>query len=257
MFFFCHCSQMEHVGGWQSQERWMSTRNQRGDFPTRVPSTQPLTQRAKEHPVITATTVVLNLDTVPRSTPTSLFVFVASISLCDLCFPARRNSQGLFWTCKGLRTCCQGTANSRLTLACSLLLRVLFGYVLLKIKLVFKTCNSFDFLESFCFHVLCSWRINKCDIISLLLISRQLYQTWAGKPPGQETKRVCALWCGINQGIFLEYVSGKGKKKGGQMKEYYFISSYIILIIINQEFGSEILLSYWFIYLKVYVLFLF
>lgn len=73
-YFLCHCSKMEKVGGWQSEERWISTRNQRRDFPTQVPSTQPLTQplpqHAKQHPVITATTVVLNLDTVPRSTPT-------------------------------------------------------------------------------------------------------------------------------------------------------------------------------------------
>lgn len=84
--FLCHCSKMEKVGGWQSQERWMSTRNQRRDFPTQVPSTQPLTQplpqHAKEHPVITATTVVLNLDTVPRSTPT----FSVCICLLQLVF---------------------------------------------------------------------------------------------------------------------------------------------------------------------------
>lgn len=76
----------EKVGGWQSQERWMSTRNQRRDFPTQVPSTQPLTQplpqHAKEHPVITPTTVVLNLDTVPRSTPT----FPVCVCLLQLVF---------------------------------------------------------------------------------------------------------------------------------------------------------------------------
>lgn len=89
--FFCHCSKMEKVGGWQSQERWMSTRNQRRDFPTPVPSTQPLTQplpqHAREQPVITVTTVVLNLDTVPRSTPTlpvcvCLLQLVFDISAC-------------------------------------------------------------------------------------------------------------------------------------------------------------------------------
>lgn len=103
--FLCHCSKMEKVGGWQSQERWMSTRNQRRDFPTQVPSTQPLTQplpqHAKEHPVITATTVVLNLDTVPRSTPT----FPVCVCLLQLvfdisAFPACLNlSEAVFSYC--------------------------------------------------------------------------------------------------------------------------------------------------------------
>lgn len=74
----------------------MATRNQRRDFPAQVPSTQPLTQplpqHAKDKPVITATTVVLNLDTVPRSTPTvpvcvCLLQLVADISA----FPLARN----------------------------------------------------------------------------------------------------------------------------------------------------------------------
>lgn len=97
--FFCHCSKMEKVGGWQSQERWMSTRNQRRDFPTQVPSTQPLTQplpqHAKEHPVITATTAVLNLDTVPRSTPT----FPICVCLLQLVFDI--SAFQLAWTSQG------------------------------------------------------------------------------------------------------------------------------------------------------------
>lgn len=78
----------------------MSTRNQRRDFPAQVPSTQPLTQplpqHAKEHPVITVTTVVLDLDTVPRSTPT----FPVCVCLLQLvfdisAFQLAQTSQGL------------------------------------------------------------------------------------------------------------------------------------------------------------------
>lgn len=105
--FLCHCSEMEKVGGWQSQERWMSTRNQRRDFPTQVPSTQPLTQplpqHAKEHPVITVTTVVLNLDTVPRSTPTflvyvCLLQLVFDISAFQLAWASLGCQPSLFYT---------------------------------------------------------------------------------------------------------------------------------------------------------------
>lgn len=91
MCFFCHCSKLEKVGGWQSQERWISTRKQRRDFPAQVPSTQPLTQPlpqlAKEHPVITATAAVLNLDTAPRSTPTET-VYVCLLPLAFDIFPS-------------------------------------------------------------------------------------------------------------------------------------------------------------------------
>lgn len=96
--FLFHCSKMEKVGGWQSQERWISTRNQRRDFPTQVPSTQPLTQprpqHAKEQPVITETTVVLNLDTVPRLTPTlSVHVCLLQLAFDISCFQPPWTSQ--------------------------------------------------------------------------------------------------------------------------------------------------------------------
>lgn len=128
--FLCHCSKMEKVGGWQSQERWMSTRNQRRDFPTQVPSTQPLTQplpqHAKEHPVITVTTVVLNLDTVPRSTPTfsvcvCLLQLVFDISAPQLA-PNLARTVSLFPLCTSVLqtskiypTCWLGAAHSWLT----------------------------------------------------------------------------------------------------------------------------------------------
>lgn len=110
--FLCHCSKMEKVGGWQSQERWMSTRNQRRDFPTQVPSTQPLTQplpqHAKEHPVITVTTVVLNLDTVPRSTPTlpvcvCLLQLVVDISAFQLAWTSQTEAVSLFLLCTSVQ----------------------------------------------------------------------------------------------------------------------------------------------------------
>lgn len=69
--------------------------NKEGTSQAQVPSTQPLTQplpqHAKEHPVITVTTAVLNLDMAPRSTPTDP-VYVCLLPLafdifCSLASP--------------------------------------------------------------------------------------------------------------------------------------------------------------------------
>lgn len=238
---------MEKVGGWQSQERWMSTRNQRRDFPTQVPSTQPLTQplprHAKEHPVITVTTVVLNLDTVPRSTPT----FPVCVCLLQLVFDisafhARLNLSELseFTYCALLcRTVQKHAGHVCWKLPTVDSLRFKLSQWPLKFLQGSVQSNLKWMVKHICLLFFASFRVNGVSMAFTLFIkyggvaaSLVLFlhpescirDEWKNHLATKQNE--CVHWVVVSKkGIFLESASGKGKKKIERGDEVLF--SYI------------------------------